>query len=68
MAITVKNNSISRSVRKVLQVTNLIKNRKAQDAFYDAQEKHGNGAPMMRLAKDLDMDVSDDKYDRLNYY
>jgi len=42
--------------------------RKAQDAFYDAQEKHGNGAPMMRLAKDLDMDVSDDKYDRLNYY
>lgn len=42
--------------------------RKAQDAFYDAQEKHGNGAPMMRLAKDLDMDMSDDKYDRLNYY
>ena len=42
--------------------------RKAQDAFYDAQEKHGNGAPMMRLARDLDMDVSDDKYDRLNYY
>lgn len=42
--------------------------RKAQNAFYDAQEKHGNGSPMMRLAKDLDMDVSDDKYDRLNYY
>ena len=42
--------------------------KKAQDAFYDAQEEHGNGAPMMRLAKDLDMDVSDDKYDRLNYY
>ena len=42
--------------------------RKAQDAFYDAQEKHGDGSSMMRLAKDLDMDVSDDKYDRLNYY
>jgi len=48
--------------------TDIDNYRKAQDAFYDAQEKHGNGAPMMRLAKDLDMDVSDDKYDRLNYY
>ena len=44
------------------------KYKKAQDAFYDAQEEHGDGARMMRLAKDLDMDVSDDKYDRLNYY
>jgi len=42
--------------------------KKAQDAFYDAQDKFGQGAGMMRLAKDLDMDVSDDKYDRLNYY
>ena len=33
-----------------------------------AQDKFGQGAEMMRLAKDLDMDVSDDKYDRLNYY
>ena len=44
------------------------KYKKAQDAFYDAQDKFGQGAGMMRLAKDLDMDVSDDKYDRLNYY
>ena len=42
--------------------------KKAQEAFYDAQEKHGDGAGMMRLAKDIGMDVSDDKYDRLNYY
>ena len=48
--------------------TDIDNYRKAQNAFYDAQEKHGDGAPMMRLAKDLDMDVSDDKYDRLNYY
>lgn len=48
--------------------TDIDNYRKAQNAFYDAQEKHGNGAPMMRLAKDLDMDMSDDKYDRLNYY
>jgi len=44
------------------------KYKKAQDAFYDAQDKFGSGSGMMRLAKDLDMDVSDDKYDRLNYY
>ena len=48
--------------------TDIDNYRKAQDAFYDAQEKHGDGSSMMRLAKDLDMDVSDDKYDRLNYY
>ena len=42
--------------------------KKAQEAFYDAQEEHGDGAGMMRLAKDIGMDVSDDKYDRLNYY
>ena len=42
--------------------------KKAQEAFYDAQEKHGDGAGMMRLAKDIGMDVSDDKYDRLTYY
>ena len=48
--------------------TDIDNYRKAQDAFYDAQEEHGDGAGMMRLAKDLDMDVSDDKYDRLNYY
>ena len=48
--------------------TDIDNYRKAQNAFYDAQEKHGDGSSMMRLAKDLDMDVSDDKYDRLNYY
>jgi len=48
--------------------TDLDNYKKAQNAFYDAQEKHGNGASMMRLAKDLDMDMSGDKYDRLNYY
>ena len=42
--------------------------KKAQEAFYDAQEEHGDGAGMMRLAKDIGMDVSDDKYDRLTYY
>ena len=48
--------------------TDIDNYKKAQNAFYDAQEKHGDGSSMMRLAKDLDMDVSDDKYDRLNYY
>ena len=42
--------------------------KKAQEAFYDAQEEHGDGAGMMRLAKDIGMDVSDDKYDKLTYY
>ena len=42
--------------------------KKAQEAFYDAQDKFGRGNDMVRLAKDLDMDVSDDKYDRLTYY
>ena len=38
------------------------------DTDIDNYRKAQNASSMMRLAKDLDMDVSNDKYDRLNYY
>ena len=54
------------TMKQILMIQTIIEKHKM--LFTMHKKNMDNGSSMMRLAKDLDMDVSDDKYDRLNYY